>query len=166
MKEAVGQTISLEVILVFMIFLNAFLAFSVNYTKAFRVKNKVINAIEQYEGITPSTKTAIDNYIKTVGYSVTTKSGEKDWRNGVKVEAKCVGPVGGTTSSNSCKNPVKGTKYKVYYSVTTVISFNVPIIGPVLKTITSDVNLLQVNGDTSIIYIDGKNLNDKMGWTQ
>ena len=62
MKEAVGQTISLQVILVFMVFLNAFLAFSVNYTKAFRAKNGIIDLIEQHEGYTfYNGTTPIDN---------------------------------------------------------------------------------------------------------
>ena len=159
MKEAIGQTISLQVILVFMIFLNAFLAFSVNYTKAFRVKNKVINEIEQNEGINNTSRTNIQNYTAKVGY--TGKDDGSSWKNGIKVVPVCVGSVG---ASGDCENPISGKKYRVYYSVTTSININVPIIGPIFRNASGDMNLLQVKGDTSTIYIDGKNLKDSLEW--
>ena len=173
MKEAIGQTILLQVILVFMIFLNAFLAFSVNYTKAFRVKNKVINVIEQNEGITgtigdsadaKTTRGEINAYTSSVGYTGKTDNDTKSngWRNGIKVVAHCVGTIG---SNKGCPDvPVAGVKYRVYYSVTTSINFHVPIIGPIFETASGDLNLMQVKGDTSMIYIDGSVLNDRLGW--
>ena len=38
MKEATGGIFSLEFIIVFLLILNGYMAFNVNYTKAFRVK--------------------------------------------------------------------------------------------------------------------------------
>ena len=155
MKEAIGQTISLQVILVFMIFLNAFLAFSVNYTKAFRVKNKVINEIEQNEGINDTSKKNINDYISKVGYEG--KEGD-NWYHGVKIESVCVGSVG---SSGDCGYPIAGKKYRIYYSVTTSININVPIISRIMN---GNLNLLQVKGDTSTIYVDGSKIKDNMEW--
>ena len=50
MRDAIGQVFALQVILGFVLLINGYMAYSVNYTRAFRVKNQIINIIEQYEG--------------------------------------------------------------------------------------------------------------------
>ena len=175
MRDAIGGALTLPIIFFFLIVINAYLAFSVNYTKAFRVKNVVINAIEQYEGITgdftddyetkKNTKSYIMYYIKKVGYSGKNDNGQ--WKNGVKVEVKCVGPVGSSAGCpDNASSFVEGVKYKVYFSVTTAINFHVPIIEPIFERIDeTDLGLLRVSGDTSMIYIDGKYIKDgRLEW--
>ena len=51
MKEAVGGTFMIYVLLIFLAVYITFLAVALNYAKAFRVKNSVIDIIEQNEGI-------------------------------------------------------------------------------------------------------------------
>jgi len=46
MRDAIGGTFSIQIILFFLIIINSYLAFSVNYTKAFRIKNNIIAIIE------------------------------------------------------------------------------------------------------------------------
>ena len=50
MRDAIGGVFSLQIILVFVILINGYLAYSVNYTRAFRVKNEIINIVEESEG--------------------------------------------------------------------------------------------------------------------
>ena len=52
MRDAIGQVFALQVILAFVLLINGYMAYSVNYTRAFRVKNQIVNIIEQYEGPT------------------------------------------------------------------------------------------------------------------
>lgn len=59
----------LRIFLVVIVFFVAFLAISVSYARAFRVKNGVIDILEQYEGYTDKAQEKIDNYIKKMGYS-------------------------------------------------------------------------------------------------
>lgn len=167
MKEAIGQTISLQVILVFMVFLNAFLAFSVNYTKAFRVKNKVINELEQNEGLNTTAKTNIKDYITNVGYNVSNKTGRTEDNkgtcfHGVCITPHCAGKIGTNKNSDSCtadsKNDV--SNYRVYYTVKTYININIPIINQILN---QDIAILKVQGDTATVYINGR-LNDLLYW--
>ena len=156
MKEAVGQTISLQVILVFLVFLNAFLAFSVNYTKAFRVKNKVINELEQNEGFNSTAQTNIINYITKVGYNIRDVNGDVEnvgsCMHGVCIKPHCVGTVGNSNESGTCPTNVADSKnYRIYYSVTTYINIDLPIINNILN---QEWNIFKVQGDTSTIYVD------------
>ena len=50
MKEAVGSTLLLNIVIVFLFVYVMFLAVAINYAKAFSVKNQIINIIEQSEG--------------------------------------------------------------------------------------------------------------------
>ena len=52
MRDAIGGLFSLQIILAFILLVNGYLAYSVNYTRAFRVKNGIVNILEQYEGHT------------------------------------------------------------------------------------------------------------------
>lgn len=167
MKEAIGQTISLQVILVFMVFLNAFLAFSVNYTKAFRVKNKVINELEQNEGLNATARDNIDEYRQKVGYIVDGKNGNTEDNkgkcdHGICITPHCAGKIGTNKKSDSCtadsKNDV--SNYRVYYTVETYININIPIINQILD---QDIAILKVQGDTATVYINGP-LNDLLYW--
>ena len=63
MRDAFGSLISIQVILAFVLLINGYLAYSVNYTRAFRVKNGIINIIEQYEGHTEAAKDKISSGI-------------------------------------------------------------------------------------------------------
>ena len=70
MRDAFGGIVNLSMIVVFLVLVCGYLAFNVNYTKAFRVKNYIITTIEQYEGNCDNTSSAcaqkIDDYIKQV----------------------------------------------------------------------------------------------------
>ena len=163
MKEAVGQTISLQVILVFLVFLNAFLAFSVNYTKAFRVKNKAINELEQNEGLNSTTKENINRYINKVGYDMDDPEyNTNNCYHGVCVVPHCIGTVGNSNGSEDCSRVTGNVKgYRIYYSVTTYISVNVPIMNKILN---QEWNIFKVQGDTSVIYVDG-NVPNRTSWS-
>ena len=47
MREAIGGTWIFSIVIVFIVLFTSFLAISVNYSKAFRVKNGIINIIEK-----------------------------------------------------------------------------------------------------------------------
>lgn len=70
MKEAIGGTWILGIVIVFIVLFTSYLALSVNYSKAFKVKNKVIEIIEENEGLTSDAQTKITQYLNDVGYFV------------------------------------------------------------------------------------------------
>ena len=54
MREAIGGTWIMGIVIVFVVLFSSFLAYSISYTKAFNVKNQIINYIEHKEGFTKS----------------------------------------------------------------------------------------------------------------
>ena len=70
MRDAIGGVFSLQIIVIFMLVVNGYLAFTVNYTKAFRVKNQIIQIIEQHEGLTDDAKLKIDEYMYNSKYEL------------------------------------------------------------------------------------------------
>ena len=60
MREAVGGTLLLKIVLIFLVVYIGFMAIILNYGKTFRIKNRLINYIEQEEGIIK--KEELDDY--------------------------------------------------------------------------------------------------------
>ena len=47
MRQAIGTTWILQLVIIFMLIFVAFLSLSLNYTKAFKIKNEIITTIEK-----------------------------------------------------------------------------------------------------------------------
>lgn len=138
MREAIGSTFLFKIMIVFIFFFSAFLAIAINYSQAFRIKNQVINYIEQYEGMNDSSEEEIVNYINDVGYFRTPTcdcdSGgagnnyscgdTNDDRNGAKIRLDS-----GNETNGLCIRKLANSNGDVYYRVTTFVSFDLPIIG-------------------------------------
>jgi len=83
MRDAFGGTFMLKLALVFFVIYVCFMGIAINYAKAFRVKNQVINIIEQYQytGTTSAedTKalTAINTYLDSVPYDFSSNNNVK-----------------------------------------------------------------------------------------
>ena len=95
MKEAMGGTWLTGLVIVFIFLFAGFLAYSISYTKAFRVKNEILNLIERNEGFTtsandlnnitddalksdPSVEGKAFAYIKAMGYNYSVFDGTND----------------------------------------------------------------------------------------
>ena len=50
MRESIGGTWLVGIVIVFIVIFTSYLALSVNYSKAFKVKNGIIEIIEENEG--------------------------------------------------------------------------------------------------------------------
>lgn len=145
MRDAVGGTFMIKVLLIFLAVYITFVAVALNYAKAFRVKNKVIDIIEQNEGLedadyhnTSGTNTygvtgKINEYLNTVSYNVDLSEKNKENRGVCFEKGFCINDyqslsVDGITST--------------YYKVTTFVriefpffnlNFTIPITGETRK---------------------------------
>lgn len=70
MREAIGTTWIFQLVIIFMLIFVAFLSLSLNYTKAFKIKNELLTTIEKFEGLTfnesanePGSVRIINNYL-------------------------------------------------------------------------------------------------------
>lgn len=158
MRDAFGGITSLAIIVVFLVLVSGYLAFNVNYTKAFRVKNKIVSMFEQYEGncgggIPGATSDACDqiitDYINKIGYSV--PIGPLDPNSifecplGSTCEKRCL-PIGycwmkvDVTTASDIED-------KAYYKIATRIQMDIPIINKIMPHL----RIFQITGDTRTI---------------
>jgi len=126
MRDAFGGTFMIKLMLIFLAIYIAFIAVALNYAKAFRVKNKIIDIIEQNEGIDDYNDTNgvlgdINTYLNTVSYYVLLDDKEASntennhcYKNGYCIE------------EHSIEVNDIDTKY---YKVTTYIRINFPFFG-------------------------------------
>lgn len=147
MREAIGGTWLLGFVVLFIVLFSAYLALSINYTKAFKVKNQIINIIEENEGFTTSvgdvasktneqlrnsneTEDKIYYYLKEIGYATTKISDDK-----------C--PDGNMFEGGYCVKKVS-TSHGAYYKVTSFIKIELPFIWRPF--------VIPINGETKVLY--------------
>ena len=160
MKDAIGGSLSLQIILIFLVIVNSYLAFSVNYTKAFRVKNEIRSIIEKHEGLTCEAATEIDELLTKVNYQANegfrawcmandqAADGWKYYNSNMSGFCYKVTPIDkyGTTDPDS---EFKGA----YYTVATYVNvIDLPMINKMLGFMR---NLFIVKGETALIYSSG-----------
>lgn len=142
MREAIGGTWLMWIVLTFVVLFSAFLALAMNYTKAFKVKNEIINLIERNEGYTTSGDNNVANeakdYLEKVGYNNTVENIRcpdtlypTPTDTTITDEQKMV--LTTAMADNYCVYPVQSErgeegKQDVYYVVTTFVMIEVPLM--------------------------------------
>ena len=171
MRESIGGALTLEIIIVFMVLVNSYLAFSVNYSRAFKVKNAIIDLIENNEGYPTGeavncTKNDDPNsfsgrfckIISDYGYMApkqTTRDkacSEVPHAPNLDNLGICIIPHTNIIGQGSTNDTYQG----VYYTVYTYINIDLPIIKTVFQELMPSV--FRISGDTNIIYSSGGNV--------
>lgn len=138
MRQAIGTTWIMQLVIIFMLIFVAFLALTINYTKAFKIKNELISIIERNEGIKETADGSvglINNYLLYNNYTV---------------QGSCeVGEYGGKDLNiNTISEVIAGEKYsycvkkiststpttpkRARYEVRIFFRFSLPIIGDLI----------------------------------
>lgn len=153
MREAIGNTFIVNLLMVFLGVMSALLVGSVSYSKAFKVKNRIIYTIEKYGGWNVRTsdgynvvQSEIEANLKEVGYPLVVSNpftGGCPNRSGATIVYG--GHTGGTSKNtyHYCVYEYQSEKGH-YYGVTTFMHFDIPLIGNYLE--------FPVNGKTKAIY--------------
>lgn len=159
MREAIGGTWLFGLVITFIVFFASFLAVSINYSKAFNVKNNVVDLISKYEGNNNCTRKKIAEYLRTTGYLVMGGCPEKD------DTGKCLYSGydlnGELITENKAyywikKDSTVGSNTvidKHYYRVVIFFKIDLPMVG--------DLTTFQIKGETEAIYF----ANDKSNLT-
>lgn len=145
MKESIAQAFILNLILFFFVILVLLLFGSINYSKAYKVKNRIITIIEKYGEFDSAAKDEIvDNMVKA-GYQTTTEGNgkcEKLVNNG-----ELVYPLKDDFTEvrhyDYCVIKHKSSVGE-YYQVVVYMKFEIPIIGGFLE--------FPVKGETKALY--------------
>lgn len=156
MRDAIGGVFSLQIILVFVLLINGYLAYSVNYTRAFRVKNQIINIVEENEGFKEGGKasTQISALVKTAGYGLSSAQQQAVTNNNNKDGWYCSGKDGYCIKcyDNTGNNKITSddaTYRGVYYSIKTYVNMDIPVLNKVFAGLP---DFLSVKGDTKTVY--------------
>ena len=167
MREAIGGTWLFGLVITFIVFFASFLAVSINYSKAFNVKNNVVDLISKYEGNNINARSHIASYLRTTGYLVTGTCPKKgDNIGGVESNYNYVGynlegeKVNAGEKAYFCiscdSTDSNETINKRFYRVIVFFKIDLPVVG--------NITTFRIKGETESIYYpsdDPKNFCDK-----
>ena len=145
MREATGQVGLMNIMLFVIGIIIILLAGSIAYSKAFRVKNKIIDIIEKHNIYDSNTNSEITSTLTSLGYRTASK---QDY------EKNCKSTIDGyKLETNSHPNHLycvyksnNSTNKKYYYKVVAYMYFDLPVIGAYIK--------IPVSGETKVLYAD------------
>lgn len=163
MKEAIGNAALFNIVIIFVAILIAFFVGSLSYSKAYKVKNKIVEEIEkegEHSTTVEQAENAYNNAVdeinewlasgnngQGIGYRLNTNGGANNTANCSS------GNLVNKTSDyeycvymhSTCSEDTKG-RCGVYYTVTTYMYFDVPIIEDLVR--------IPIHGETMTFTIN------------
>lgn len=133
MRQAIGGTWLIQLMIVFILLFVAYITLMINYNKVIKTKNEAIAMIEKYEGLNNDSIELVNDYLKYVSYK----------GQGVCVNKRGVVGIYGATDLNNntleeaevnkkyyyCVKKYKGAHNTNYYQISLYYRFNIPIFG-------------------------------------
>lgn len=144
MRESIGATWIYMIAIALVLLFSGYLTLSINYSRAFKVKNEIVNIIERNKGINNESITEINTYLKKVGYRTTgdcpaTSSGYSTAGLGITNDPMyCVESV---LAHESTEESLEA----YYFRVTVFFKLDIPIISSIFN--------FDVDGDSKTVYI-------------
>lgn len=147
MKEAIGNSFLITIVIVFLFLIMGLLISSLSYTKAYKAKNKIINVIEKYNGYTDAAEKDIYVDLGKMGYKINSLAIKCPDVKAEEIDYKSLVHDGARGKYHYCLYSIKSGR-GVYYHVVTYMHFDVPLIGERLS--------FKVDGDSRTVYQDMK----------
>ena len=69
MKKSIGGIVMLNVVIIFLVLVFAFIAGTFSYYKAYKVNRQIQNSIERYEGYNGGAQDEINKWLSSIGYT-------------------------------------------------------------------------------------------------
>lgn len=162
MREAIGGTWLFNLVIFFVLLFTGYMCLSINYSKAFSVKDKIITEIERNGGIKDisnadkkdKTINNIAKYLQEVGYRTTGNCNGYDY--GCNREGICTSIASGSNSNYSyCLKEIKASDtytnakdgefiFVNYYKVKVFYQLDLPVIRQLFN--------FSIKGDTKLLY--------------
>lgn len=143
MKEAIGTSFVFNLMMIFIGVLIVILISSISYSKAFKIRNRIIDRIEEYNGydINTNVDEAINEDLQSIGYKVVDNNKNCSTRDGAVLLTTTY-----SSGYNYCVYEYTVDKGK-YYGVTAFISFDIPLIKDYIN--------IPIYGETRTIFDKG-----------
>lgn len=152
MRDSLGGAVNIIIIVVFIVIALGYMAFNVNYTKAFRMKNKIISEYEKANGICPSSSDCYRNireYSREIGYEPSRNSFHCPDDDNYSMDSShhlyCYKEV--QVKSRSDQDSINDRADGKYYRIVTKINIEIPIIDNIF-----DLDVFKISGDTKTMY--------------
>lgn len=130
MRSAIGNALLTNLVIIFASIIILFFVGILAYSKAYKVKNRIINYIESKESYNTNDVEELNEDLKSAGYQLTSKS-------------KCSSDNLNKTTYNYCVYRVELKDKKYYYKVVTYVHFEFPVVGSIIN--------VPVKGETKIL---------------
>lgn len=136
MKESVGYTVTLNIVITFIIIVFAFLSAALIYFKSNKVSNVITDTIQKYEGYNYYAEKEINNKLASIGYNSRKVDCKKYYNRIGSKEIKNCSILNKVTGEKGycvfiCSEKFDSEMY-YYYKISTNLMFNVPIIKEML----------------------------------
>lgn len=137
MREATGNALVMTMMTSIIAIIMIFFVGSISYSKSYRLKNYIINQIEENGGWNTALQDQLDEYFKDVGYNVrrtnaneacpniknaTNNCTTNEYTGGYEA---CIYKCGSLNDNGVIEHP--------YYKVITYMKFDFPVVGNSLK---------------------------------
>lgn len=146
MREAFGGTFMIKLILIFIVIYISFMAVAIDYAKVFRVKNNVINILEQNQFVIGDSFDNIDTYLNDVPYNENGNNSVKSNCDNAEFGGYTNNKTTLLTSNGVCIKQLGNNTNGIYYKVTAYISIEFPFFNLYFT--------IPISGETKVIRID------------
>ena len=129
MREATGNALLTMMMTSIIAIIMIFFVGSISYTKAYKIKNHIINEIEDNKGWDDNIKTKVDSYLGDAGYYVSKNNSTcPDYGSDCQL-------VYNHENYDYCvyKCGINSTDVNISYKVITHMKFDFPVIGSMIK---------------------------------
>ena len=144
MKESIGSTWVLQLVIAFILLFVGFLTLSLGYSKSYKVKNETLSIIEKYEGLNSQSIEIINNYLVYNNYDSMGKCEDSTWYGVKDLNVTTLEPVVANEKYYYCVKKRIAKNEMSYYELNTFFKFHLPIVG--------DFTSFTIEGSTADIY--------------
>lgn len=129
MRESIGSTWILQLIIVFILLFVGFLTLTLSYSKSYKIKNETMSVIEKYEGLTSDSVKIINNYLTYNNYNAKGKCEDSSWYGLDDLSVTTLEAAQPNKKYYYCLKKRISKHKKHYYEINTFFQFNLPVVG-------------------------------------
>ena len=142
MKESISTSFLFSAVIVIIGLCTVIIIGGLNFSKAFKIKNRVVEIIERHKGFDASTQTEVEAFLKESGYPVNDTGfecprGRGESNSELRDSETGVIPINDYSNFSYCVYQYK-TVRGYYYSVVSYMQIELPIAGRIRIPIYGD----------------------------
>ncbi len=138
MKEAIGSTWTIQLMIIFILIFTCFLTLVMSYSRAYSIKNEALSITEKYEGISSESGEILNNFLKENAYKTVGKC-PTGWWGASDLDGEFA-LARDNQEYYYCFQETSSPKGTITYELRFFYKFNLPVLG--------DITTFKVDGTT------------------